>query len=161
RELSASMRNPFRLRLGPLTRFLLRLAGILALLLIVAFLWWWLPPMPRVACTTSGKCHRLEFSADGSTMATLTTDEAEKAELVLWNVASGKKLASRPVQWDRSRGQGSAYQHSIVVRLSPDGRSVVYQEPYADNGGRLLIWNVGTEPVVLPKAWTVLALSWP
>src|SRR5262249_12636478 len=126
------MRNPFRFRLGPSTGFLLRLAGLLALLLIVAGLWWSLPPMPRVACTTSGKCHRLEFSTDGSTMATLTTDEAEKAELVLWNVATGKKLASRPVQWHRSQGgapenYSAAYHHVPLVRLSPDGKTVVYQ----------------------------------
>src|SRR5262245_2569001 len=113
------MWTPFRLRLGPTTRLLLTLAGTLELLLLVVALWWWLPPMPRFQWSFPGQLYRLQISRDGTVLATLTADKPEQAELTLWKTASGEKLASRAIQWNRIKGDGSACHHNPVIHLAP------------------------------------------
>ena len=49
-------------RFGSTTQFLFTISGLLAVLIIVVGLWWWIPLQPRVTLKTTGySCQRVSL----------------------------------------------------------------------------------------------------
>jgi WD40 repeat protein len=108
------MLNESRQRFGPTTRFLLGMAGILALLLIVAGLWLLLPVRPRLNLHGPAPCHQVIVSGDGGTLATI-----HPQTLILWDMPSGKQ---------RKTLRSDSIATNVVpgLFLSQDGESIFF-----------------------------------
>jgi hypothetical protein len=61
--------------LGPTPRFLRGLAGILAMLLLIAGLWWWLPAWLRLTLHGADPCRNVVVSVDHTQTATCDAKE--------------------------------------------------------------------------------------
>jgi WD40 repeat protein len=139
------MTMPLRLRLGVITSFLLGLAGILALLILVAGLWLWVPVMPRTTCT--GKLdwdfksafgyRALVISPNGQTIAA----EADSLPVILfWDVPTGDSLPCVPRIWG---------DYISPDWFLPDGRTIISAKFAKDWKGSLTVPDVrleGLEP---------------
>src|SRR5262249_37068273 len=85
------MLNKLRQRFGPTTRFLVSMAGIVALLLVVGGLWWGLPLRPRLAWKTERSgTPSIYISRNGQTIAI-----ADDSSLAIWDVATTRKQGQR------------------------------------------------------------------
>jgi WD40 repeat protein len=144
------MLNKLIPRLGPTTRFLLGLAGILALMLVTAAAWWLLSARPRISIQAPAECNYFVVSADGQTLATSHTQS-----LILWDLASAEIRKSLPI--NRGSYPPSTDDHAHQHWLSPDGQTVVYVERDArmeQPVTSLKLWNAtcNQEPVLLTEA---------
>jgi WD40 repeat protein len=111
---------------GATTKFLLGLAGVLALLLLVGALWWLLPIQPRSRWDTSdGDIQQIRIADDGKTLLTV-----HENGLRLWDLVSLRQRASLKFD-ERGLGAKLAWNrddvtHSKDVSFSPDGQMAAY-----------------------------------
>jgi WD40 repeat protein len=118
------MLNKLSQRFGRTTWSLLGLAGILALLLVTGFLWWWLPVLPRTTCTgeldwtfdspfSAWAYRELVISPNGQTLAA----EADFGNTIhCWDTATGRRLPSVPRCFP---------DHITQDWFLPDGRTLI------------------------------------
>jgi hypothetical protein len=114
------MLNGMRQRLGPTTRFLLGLAGILALLIIVGGFWWLVPAWPQAKCTTPVPCWDMLISEGGHTILTVHSDA-----LILWDASSGLERHRLKIDNSTAKMIGMS---PVSALLAPDGQTVAFSE---------------------------------
>src|SRR5262249_9524649 len=101
--------GPMAYKFSATTRFLLRLAALLALMVVVAGAWWTLPAQPRaILPVTRGPCLQIRISANEQTLIAI-----HDYSLAVWDLPRGQELGAIPFPGL------NAWQEEIL--LAPDG----------------------------------------
>jgi WD40 repeat protein len=140
--------------LSPTTRFLLGLAGILALLLLVASLWWLLPAWPRaVFPAMHGTCYEVQISANGQTLIA-----SYENNLAVWDLVRQEEVAVAPYPVLGELFQLGEYE----IVLAPDGQSLaivgcqqIGPPPYV----RLWHFTTQPQPITLPDSYGLVEFT--
>jgi WD40 repeat protein len=132
-----------RLYLGVLGQPLFHLAAILALLLVVAGLWWWLPLAPRIAWKTAHESTpAIYISQNGQALTTV-----DESSLTLWDTDTGRQRVRLLELLDPESSlpphlrRGKRY-----VWLAPDGQTVLFR----GEGRQIMLWHAERHPQPVP-----------